>query len=399
MKARQGLGQGVRAAVAFTLAQHGAFFASAWLLSTGLGAKPFGAWSQALALASVAAALAPLRLEYAGQLHARERRARRLFASARRLAWAAALAAAVLALAALAGGAPHWLAAGALAVAPLALLHIRATEHARAHRLASAAAARALPALLMVPLQLLACALQQPDAAAWSVPAAGWLAWALLPRASQRAHDRRAAGWDRRLLRAHGRFARAEWTGLALNTVANHGQVLAVGAIGGDAAAGAIALGLRAAMLPTSLVGLAWADDLRARVVAGAGRAVVAAALVRMALLSLLVHAALMALAPAVVPWLFAAQGQELVWVVLFLLPLGAVRLVASPVAFAAAWRGWLGASVLLQCLLCAAALGAAVAGYWWGGVVGVAALYAVAAAPVYAAYIALALRAVRPAA
>lgn len=388
------LGQGVRAAVAFTLAQHGAFFASAWLLSTGLGAQPFGAWSQALALASVAAALAPLRLEYAGQLHARERRALRLFASARRMAWTAALAAAVLALAALAGGAPHWLAAGALAVGPLALLQIRATEQARAHRLASAAAARALPALLMVPLQLLACALERPAAAAWTVPAAAWLAWALLQRVRAS-----VPGWDLRLLRAHWRFARAEWTGLALNTVANHGQVLAVGAVGGDAAAGAIALGLRAAMLPTSLLGLAWADDLRARVVAGAGRAAVAAALVRMALLSLPVHAALMALAPAVVPWLFAAQGQDLVWVVLALAPLGAVRLVASPVAFLPAWRGWLGTSVLLQALLCAAALGAAVAGYWWRGVVGVAVLYAAAASLVYAAYIALALRAVRPAA
>src|SRR5690606_3162434 len=213
------------------------------------------------------------------------------------------LAAAALALAALAGGAPQWLAAGALAVGPLALLQIRATEQARAHRLASAAAARALPALLMLPLQLLACALQWPQAAAWSVPAAAWLAWALLPHAPT--HGR---AWDCRLLRAHGRFARAERTGLALNTMANHGQVLAVGAIGGDAAAGAIALGLRAAMLPTSLVGLAWTDDLRARVVAGAGRAALAAALARMALLSLPVHVALMALAPTVVPWLFPAQ-------------------------------------------------------------------------------------------
>ncbi len=155
-------------------------------------------------------------------------------------------------------------------------------------------------------------------------------------------------------------------------------------------------------MLPTSLVGLAWADDLRARVLAaprraqGRARALVRAALARMALLSLPVHAAPMAAAPLLVPLLFPAQGQEPVYVVAFLLPLGAVRLVASPVAFLVAWRGWLGWSVLLQGLLCAAALIAAGAGAWWGGVVGVAVLYAALASLVYAAYIVLGLRAVR---
>ncbi len=396
MRARQG----VRGAVAFTLAQHGAFFASAWLVSTCLGAGPFGAWSQALALASVAAALAPLRLEYAAQLEARARRAALLFAAARQLAVLGGLGAFALAPGLLALGAPPWLAAGALALAPLALAQIKATEHARSGRIASAAAARALPALLMLPLQLLACLLERGQLAAWSVPAAAWLAWALANRTPAPPH-----GGGLRLLarqlRARWRFVRAEWTGLALNTVANHGQVLVVGAVAGDAAAGAIALGLRAAMLPTSLVGLAWADDLRARVLAsaaqGRARAVVQAALARMALLSLPVHAALMAATPLAVPALFPAQGQELVYVVAFLLPLGAVRLVASPVAFLAAWRGWLGWSLLLQGLLCAVALVAAVAGVWWGGVVGVAALYAALASLVYAAYIVLALRAVRP--
>src|SRR5690606_3122134 len=124
-------------------------------------------------------------------------------------------------------------------------------------------------------------------------------------------------GW---LLRTHWRFVRAEWTGLALNTLANHGQVLAVGWLAGDAAAGTMALGLRAAMLPTSLLGLAWADALRSRVVASAARGqapgVVRGALVRLALLSVPVHLALLAAAPLAIPWLFPAQGPELVWVV-----------------------------------------------------------------------------------
>lgn len=413
--------QGVDAAVVWTLAQHGAFFCSAWLISACLGARPFGAWSQALALASVATALVPLRLEYAGQLQARAPRARRLFAAARELAWLSAalgglLAAGVLGLAGLGAevlgaqvlgmDAPAWLAAGALAVAPLALLHIRAAAQAREGRVASAAALRALPALLMLALQLPMCLLEKSAAVAWSVPAGAWLAWALVERAAGRAAKATAAAGPGapslrlrhlpRQLRAHWRFVRAEWPGLALNTIANHGQVLLVGLLAGDAAAGAIALGLRAAMLPTSLLGLAWADSLRARVIAADTaqqvRRTVRAALLRLALLSLPLHAALLVAAPQVVPWFFPALGQELVLVVCFLLPLGAVRLVANPVTFIPAWRGWLGTSVLLQALLCAAALAAATAGLWWGGVVGVAVLYAGAGALVYGVQIALAL-------
>ena len=393
----------VRAAVAWTLAQHGAFFASAWLVSWWAGAGRFGAWSQALALATVLAAMATLRMEYAGQLEARAARAASLFAAARRLALWLGLGAGALGMgAALAGRLPWWAGAGALAVAPLALLQARAAEHARAGGVARAAAVRALPALCMVPLQALAWGLQAPEAVVWSLPAAAWMGvCALRPQPAQGHAHARQAPRLRRLLRARWAFVRAEWLGLVLNTAANHGQVLVVGLLAGDAAAGVMALALRVAMLPTSLVGLAWADGLRARVVASSARAqaraVVVAALRRMAALSAGMHLAGALAAWLALPWLFPAQGRELAVVVLLLLPLGAVRMVASPVAFLPAWRGWLGLSLLGQCLLFGAALGAAVLGVRHGGVPGAAAAYAVSAACVYAGYIVCALRAVRP--
>jgi len=384
----------VRGAVGWTLAQHGAFFASAWLVSWWAGAGRFGEWSQALALATVLAALITLRMEYAGQLDARAARAASLFAAARRLALGLGLGVAALGMgAALAGAVPWWAGAGALAVAPLALVQVGAAAHAREGRVAAAAAVRALPALCMVPLQAAACALQAPDAIAWSLPVAAWASLCVM-RA-----PRHGAPRLRRLLRARRPFLRAEWLGLALNTAANHGQVLAVGLVAGDAAAGVIALGMRVAMLPTSLVGLAWADGLRAQFVAsgarGEAQAVVKAALRRMAGASLPMHLAGAMAAWWLLPWLFPAQGRELATVVLFLLPLGAVRMVASPVAFLPAWRGWLGLSLLGQCLLFTAAFGAALAGERWGAE-GVATAYAAAAICVYMGYIVCALRAVR---
>lgn len=384
----------VRGAVGWTLGQHGAFFASAWLVSWWAGAARFGEWSQALALATVLAALITLRMEYAGQLDARAPRAASLFAAARRLALGLGLGVAALGIgAALAGAVPWWVGAGALAVAPLALVQVRAAAHAREGRVAAAAAARALPAICMVPLQAAACALQAPDAIAWSLPVAAWASLCVM-RA-----PRHGAPRLRRLLRARWPFLRTEWLGLALNTAANHGQVLAVGLVAGDAAAGVIALGMRVAMLPTSLVGLAWADGLRARVVASGARdqarAVVTAALRRMAGVSLPMHLAGALAAWWLLPWLFPAQGRELAMVVLILLPLGAVRMVASPVAFLPAWRGWLGWSLLGQCLLFTAAFGAALAGARWGAE-GVATAYAAAAICVYMGYIVCALRAVR---
>lgn len=390
---------GVRAAVGWTLAQHGAFFVSAWLVSWWAGAVRFGEWSQALALATVLSTLVTLRLEYAGQLEARLPAAMRCFAVARGVAWWFGGGAAALGLGAAGGGlAPWWLAAGGLAVAPLALVQVAAAQQARAGRVACAAALRALPALWMVLLQIGACAGDWPQAVAWSLPVAAWLGWGAARPGTGPAQAARPLRRASRVLAARWAFVRAEWLALALNTSANHGQVLLVGALAGDAAAGVMALGLRVAMLPTSLVGPAWADSLRARVVAQRSRAsaLVQAALRRMAGLSAGLHLAGGFVAWLALPWVFPAHGGELLAVVLLLLPLGAVRLVASPVAFTLAWRGWLGLSLLGQGLLFGAALGAAAVGIRLAGVAGVAAVYAATAACVYAGYIVCALRAVR---
>jgi hypothetical protein len=384
----------MRAAVGWTLAQHGAFFVSAWLVSWWAGAGRFGEWSQALALATVLAALITLRMEYAGQLDARAPRAASLFEAARWLALRLGLGVAVLgAGVALAAAVPWWAGAGALAVAPLALVQVRAAGHAREGRVALAAAVRALPALCMVPLQAIAYVLQAPEVIVWSLPAAAWASLCVMrapPHGTRRLQ---------RLLCTRWSFVRAEWLGLALNTAANHGQVLAVGLTAGDAAAGVIALGMRVAMLPTSLVGLAWADGLRAQVVASGSRAqareVVTAALRRMAGVSISMHLVGALAAWLLLPWLFPTLGHELALVVLLLLPLGTVRMVASPVAFLPAWRGWLGLSLLGQCLLFAAALGAALVGLRWGAA-GVATAYAAAATCIYVGYLVCALRAVR---
>ena len=93
---------------------------------------------------------------------------------------------------------------------------------------------------------------------------------------------------------------------------------------------------------------------------------------------------------------MFPAQGSVLVHMVMWLLPLGVVRLVASPLAFMLPWRGWLGLSLVGQCLLFACAL----LSVWWvfpqGGLVGVAMAYACSAAVVYLGYIVTAMRAAR---
>ncbi|MPN28010.1 hypothetical protein SDC9_175444 [bioreactor metagenome] len=181
---------------------------------------------------------------------------------------------------------------------------------------------------------------------------------------------------------------------------ANHGQVLLIGALGGDAAAGSAALALRIAMLPTSLFGLALADRLRSRVVAfslgSALMALVGQAIRRMAGLSLGVHAVAAISVPLVLPLLFAAQGSVLVHMVMWLLPLGAIRLVASPLAFMLPWRGWWGASLMGQCLLFACALLSVLLVFPINGLVGVAIAYAASASVVYLGYVVMARRAAR---
>ncbi len=393
------------AAVAWTAAQHLAYFASAWLVTALAGAAAFGALGQALALALIGSLAASLRFDYAAQLAAREGLAQSLFQLAERLSCWIGIVAAALALPAWwLASAPAWLAAGALAITPLAWLQVLAARRVRAGALVQAAMLRALAPLLMLPLQAPLAWAPRFDAVVWSVPLAAWLAWAALRRrgAGRRVPAPTGVRRLRRAARARWPFVRAEWPSLMLNSAANHGQVLLVGALAGDAAAGAMALALRIAMLPTSLLGPALADALRARVVAArtraAARALVARVLPWMARGSLALHALAWALVPLLCAWFFAPQGPALAQAARVLLGLGALRLAISPLTFLLAWRGWVGLNLLGQALLFLAALAAAGWGARRGGVPAVAWSYTLAAAAIYLGYLWASLRALRPA-
>ena len=393
------------AAVAWTGAQHLSYFASAWVVTALAGVSAFGALGQALALGLIGSLAITLRLDYAAQLAPRAALAESLFRLASQCSSVFGAAAAVLALAAWRWcDAPAWVAAGALAVAALALLQVRTARLVRQGRLGAAAALRSAPPLAMLPLQAVFAGLPNPSAVVWSVPCAAWLVLAALTvaRLPRGAGPGPALGMRRivRLLRARWPFVRAEWPSLMLNTFANHGQVLLVGALADDAAAGVMGLALRLAMLPTSLLGPALADALRSRVVAArsraSARALVRRALPPMAGVSALVHA----LAFALLPWLcslfFAAHGPELARATQWLLLLGALRLAISPATFLLAWRGWVALNLAGQSGLFLAALASVAWGLPRGGVPGVAFAYALAAAGIYAAYLWASLRALR---
>ena len=390
------------AAVGWTGAQHLSYFASAWLVTALAGVAAFGALGQALALSLVGSLAITLRLDYAAQLAARASLAESLFRLAARISALLGSAAAALALAAWAWlGAPDWVAAGALAIAALALLQVRAARWVREGRLASAAALRAAPPLLMLPLQAALGAWLAPPAVVWSVPVAAWLVLAGVLVRSGTGHGAdpgaRRAG---RLLQARWPFVRAEWPSLMLNTFANHGQVLMVGVLADDAAAGVMALALRLAMLPTSLLGPALTDGLRSRVVAartrGAARALIARALPLMGAGSALVHAATYLLLPWVCALFFAAHGAALLQSTRWLLLLGVLRLAISPATFLLAWRGWVTLNLAGQTGLFVAALGSVAWGLPRGGVPSVALCYTLTAAGIYVAYLIASLHAVR---
>ncbi|QNP47995.1 polysaccharide biosynthesis protein [Diaphorobacter aerolatus] len=392
----------VGGAAVWTLAQHLSFFACAWWVSWWAGAERFGAFGQGLALSAMLAAAVTFRLEYAGQLERRERRAAALFSLAG--AGAAVCTAVLLIVLALSRqwtDVPAWLWAGACALLPQSGVLVLAARVARRGNVVKAAALRSLPALLMVLLLVLAWMIGRESWIEWTIPLAAWLGWLAAFWGSRSRHVaavRQPAA--ARVARFHLRFVRAELPGFLLNAAANHGQVLLIGMLAGDALAGTAALGLRIAMLPTSVFGLALADRLRARVVA-LGRTRELPALVRLAIkrmtgLSLMVHAIGAIAVPWVLPWLFPAQGPVLVTMVLLLLPLGAIRLVASPLAFTLPWRGWLGWSLIGQCLLFACALLSVVLGLPVAGLGGVAAAYAISASLVYLAYLLASLKAIR---
>jgi len=395
----------VGGAALWTLGQQGSYFACAWWVSWWAGAERFGVFSQGLALVAMLSAAITLRLEYAGQLERRLRRAVALFWLAERmaLAWSAVL---LLALAAARQWVevPFWLWAGVLALLPQAGVLVQASQMARRMQVVGASALRAAPALAMMVMLALAKGMHWDGSIEWSIPLSAWICWigvrifgvAGRSRAMRRARAAQVAGF-------HAPFVRAELPGFLLNVAANHGQVLLVGWLGGDAAAGIAALALRIAMLPTSVFGLALADRLRARVVTiglTVGlRPVIHQALRRMMALSFAVHAGAALAVRFLLPLVFQVYDQTLVTMVMTLLPLGAVRLVASPLAFVLPWRGWLGLSLVGQCLLFACALLSVLWGFPAGGLTGVSVAYSVSAVFVYLGYVVTVLTAVRVAA
>ena len=394
----------VGGAALWTLAQHGSFFACAWWVSWWAGAERFGAFGQGLALSAMLSAAITFRLEYAGQLERRQRRAAALFLLAQRSAWGiCALLLAALAVVHQWVRVPLWLWASTLALAPQAATLVLASLCARGGDVVRAAALRSGPAIIMVVVLLLAWALGWRDGIEWSIPLSAWMGWMaarLLGLANNSGDDGVRRTDAKRVAAFHLPFVRAELPGFLLNVSANHGQVLLIGAMGGDAAAGTAALALRIAMLPTSLFGLALADRLRSRVVAqGAGTGLIALlrqAIKRMAALSLGAHVVAALLVPLLLPLVFPQQGAVLVQMVMCLLPLGMIRLVASPLAFMLPWRGWLGLSLLGQCLLFACALLWVVLVFPISGLIGVAMAYAISAAGVYLGYIVMAWAAAR---
>jgi hypothetical protein len=402
--ADRGCVHGVGGAALWTLAQYGSFFVCAWWISRWVGVDRFGAFGQGLALTAMLSAAITFRLEYAGQLERRHHRAAALFGLAEGGAWiCCALLLIALAVVQQWMRVPLWLWAGACALAPQAGMLIRAAAAARRDQVVHAAALRSAPALVMVLLLMLAWGMNWDHGIEWSIPLSAWICW-LTARFSgiRRKTVRHRHGRLMPLAAFHLRFVRAELPGFLLNVSANHGQVLLIGLLGGDAAAGTASLALRIAMLPTSLFGLALTDRLRAHVVAIGKTASLPIMMHRtlksMTMLSLATHALAAIAVFLLLPSIFPAQGSILITMIMLLLPLGVIRLVASPLAFMLPWRGWLGLSLFGQCLLFACALLSVMLGFSAAGLTGVAAAYTVSAACVYLGYVYAALRATRPA-
>lgn len=385
------LRRGLGGAVGFTLVQQAAYFVSAAWLVQAFGPAVFGAYGQALALAGLLASAGTARLELAGQLSADDVQSRALVRVASRLVLRVGLLASLLALLAWAvGDAPGWLLAGCLALAPLGFVQIGASLAVREGRTVRAAAWRAVPPLAMLVLQFAAAAVESAALALASLPLGAMVGALLVGRAA----------WPRlqgpvamsALLQRQRGFVRTELPAFLLNAGSLQGQVLLVGAMAGDAAAGLFALAQRIAFAPTSLFGPALTDWLRARTIqvppGPALRARLRRALIAMVLLSLVVHGGLALALPALAGLAFPAQGPLLAPLAAWLMGVGAMRLVTSPLTFALPMRGWHRRNLAGQVALFAVATVATAVGLGVGGLPLVAVLYVAGSLLVYATYL-----------
>jgi O-antigen/teichoic acid export membrane protein len=382
-------------AVGFTLAQQAAYFGSAALVVEAFGAEAFGAYGQALAMAGLLASAGTARLELAGQLDADDVRARALGRLANRLALVLGLLGLLLAsLAWAVFDGPLWPLAGAAALTPLAFVQVCASLAVRDGRTVAAAAWRAIPPVAMLLLQGLAALWSSPGLVLASLPLGALLGAVVVARASRPTSSVPAPTsiMPTGLLNAQRHFVRTELPAFLLNAVSLQGQVLLVGALAGDADAGRFALAQRIAFAPTSLFGPALTDWLRARTITAApGRELqrrVGRALLAIALVSITVHLVLGVAMPWISAWVFPAQGPLLAPLAAWLLVVGSLRMVTSPITFALPLRGWHGRNLAGQVALFVSATGATVIGLGLGGLPLVVVLYTGASMLVYPLYL-----------
>jgi hypothetical protein len=287
---------------------------------------------------------------------------------------------------------PAWLSGGAAASAPLAWVLIASSHCVRHGSIVRAAAWRSLPAIAMLVLHAVAVSASIEPLVIGALPFGALAAVVAIRLQSGNpvSFIRDHAQWSL-LFASERRFMRAELPAFVLNAVSLQGQVLLIGALAGSADAGRFAIAQRIAFAPTSLLGPALTDWLRARILPRPWTANVRASLVTvlawMIVLSLAAHAGLALVTPWIIGHAFAELGAVVTSVTLILLLVGAIRLVVSPWTFLLTLRGRHLRNLAGQVALCGVALIATSTGLRSGGLVDVAWLYAAGASGVYMLY------------
>lgn len=383
-------------AVLFNASQYLAFFGSAVLLGAAFGPAPFGEFSLSLSLAVMGSQVLGMRIELAAQLDPAPDRSEALYGLAQRLVLALGIVVAGLLLVAHLAHVPvpPWAVMGAAAAVPQAWVLVCASRLVRRGRLVAAAVARALPASMTLVLQVAGVLAGSTGLAQWALPAGSAVVALLLWRSVGCARPGGNVGDAVRLWRAQSRFMRNELPALALNLGANHGQVLVAGLVLGDAAAGQMALALRVAMAPTSLLGQVLSDRARSRVLRGVEAGQPVAPLLwrdagRVAAVSLALHVLLAVGAVFSLPWFWPHDGADVAAACAVLCILGAVRLAVSPYTFVLTLHRRHAFNLLGQALLFSAAVLSVLLGARWGdGLMPVAGAYVLLGGLVYALYL-----------